>query len=73
LEPHGPVTDSVEAMRGLLEALGHAQTVGLCLDTGNCWLGGGDPVEFARCFGPRIKPADGSQVEDNWSGTENRT
>jgi inosose dehydratase len=55
LETHGPVTDSVEAMAGLLEALGHSQTVGLCLDTGNCWLGGGDPVEFARYFGSRIK------------------
>ena len=55
LETHGPVTDSVEAMGVLLEALGHAQTVGLCLDTGNCWLGGSDPVEFARHFGPRIK------------------
>ena len=55
LETHGPVTDSVETMAGLLKELGHAQTVGLCLDTGNCWLGGGDPVEFARCFGPRIK------------------
>ncbi len=55
METHGPVTDSVDAMAGLLEALGHEGTVGLCLDTGNCWLGGGDPVEFARRFGARIK------------------
>lgn len=55
VETHGPVTDSVETMAGLLEALGPAHTVGLCLDTGNCWLGGGDPVDFARSFGPRIK------------------
>ena len=55
LETHGPVTDSAGAMGELLDELGHDKTVGLCLDTGNCWLGGGDPVEFARRFGPRIK------------------
>ena len=42
-------------MSRILDALGHEDTVGINLDTGNSWLGGGDPLEFVRTFGPRIK------------------
>lgn len=55
LEPHGVVTDSVDGMGAILEALGHEKSVGICLDTGNSWLGGGDPLEFISSFGRRIK------------------
>jgi inosose dehydratase len=55
LEPHGIVTDSVEGMGRLLDVLGHEETVGINLDTGNSWLGGGDPHEFVKVFGQRIK------------------
>jgi inosose dehydratase len=55
LEPHGILTDSVDGMRRLLDALGHEDTVGVNLDTGNSWLGGADPAEFIKVFGPRIK------------------
>ena len=55
LEPHGMLTDTVGGMSRILDALGHEQTVGVNLDTGNSWLGGGDPLEFVRVFGPRIK------------------
>lgn len=55
LEPHGILTDSVDGMQNLLDALGHEETVGINLDTGNSWLGGGDPHEFVRVFGKRIK------------------
>jgi inosose dehydratase len=41
-------------MGDLLNALGHEQTVGICLDTGNCWLGGGDPLAYVKAFGKRI-------------------
>ncbi len=54
LETHGPVTDNLALMGDLLDKLGHEKTVGLCLDTGNCWLGGGDPLAFIRSFGKRI-------------------
>ena len=54
LETHGPVTDNLGLMGDLLEALGHEETVGVCLDTGNCWLGGGEPLDFIKAFGTRI-------------------
>lgn len=55
LEPHGILTDTVQGMARILDALGHEQTVGVNLDTGNSWLGGGDPLEFVRVFGRRIR------------------
>lgn len=55
LEPHGIMTDTVDGMRKILDALGHEKTVGINLDTGNSWLGGGDPHEFVKVFGPRIR------------------
>ena len=55
LEPHGRVTDSVSAMGELLDNLGHEDTVGICLDTGNSWLGGAEPLDFVRTFGTRIR------------------
>ena len=55
LEPHGRVTDSVSAMGALLDELGHEETVGICLDTGNSWLGGADPLDFVKTFGTRIR------------------
>jgi inosose dehydratase len=54
IETHGPVTDNITMMGDLLNALGHEQTVGICLDTGNCWLGGGDPLAYVKTFGKRI-------------------
>jgi inosose dehydratase len=54
LETHGPVTDNIALMGDLLSAIGHEKTVGVCLDTGNCWLGGGDPLAFVKAFGTRI-------------------
>jgi inosose dehydratase len=54
LEPHGIVTDSIEEMGKLLEMLGHENTVGICLDTGNSWLGGSEPLDFIKTFGKRI-------------------
>lgn len=55
LEPHGVVTDDVDQMRRLLELLGHEQTVGINLDTGNSWLGGAEPLDYVKAFGPRIR------------------
>lgn len=53
LEPHGPVTDNIDLLERLLDAC-HSESLGLNLDTGNLWLGGGDPVAFVRKFGSLI-------------------
>jgi len=55
LEPHGIVTDNVDSMAELLDALRHEANVGICLDTGNSWLGGAEPLHFIERFGTRIK------------------
>ncbi len=66
LETHGPVTDSVDCMEELLDALGHRNTLGICLDTGNSWLGGGEPLEFVRRFGSRIKHVHWKDMGAEW-------
>ncbi len=55
LETHGEITDSVDAMGEVLDALGNEDTVGICLDTGNSWLGGAEPLDYVKTFGSRIK------------------
>ena len=69
IEPHGIVTDSVDGMAELLGALGHPETVGICLDTGNSWLGGSEPVEFVRRFGPRIKHVHWKDMGAEWKAS----
>lgn len=67
LESHGEVTDSVNMMGELLAALGHEKTVGICLDTGNSWLGGGEPLEFIKTFGPRIGHVHWKDIPEAWA------
>jgi inosose dehydratase len=55
IEPHGPVTDTVDGMAAILDGLGHEENVGICLDTGNSWLGGSEPLDYIKTFGDRIK------------------
>jgi len=66
LEPHGIVTDSLEGMADLLDALGSNETVGICLDTGNCWLGGAEPIDYIRRFGRRIKHVHWKDISAEW-------
>lgn len=54
LEPHGPVTDNIALVERVLDAC-DSPALGLNLDTGNLWLGGGDPVAFVRAFGSKIE------------------
>lgn len=54
IEPHGPVTDSVAGMERILETC-NSPALGINLDTGNFWLGGGDPVEFVQRLGRHIE------------------
>jgi inosose dehydratase len=66
LETHGIVTDSVEYMGNLLDVLGHEDSVGICLDTGNSWLGGAEPLEYIKTFGKRIKHVHWKDMEADW-------
>ncbi len=66
LETHGPVTDSVDHMAALLDVLGHEETVGICLDTGNSWLGGAEPIDYVRRFGKRIKHVHWKDIGPEW-------
>ena len=66
LETHGCVTDSVETMGTLLDALGHEETVGICLDTGNSWLGGAEPLDYIKTFGKRIKHVHWKDMGSEW-------
>ncbi|ADE53980.1 sugar phosphate isomerase/epimerase family protein [Coraliomargarita akajimensis] len=66
IEPHGIVTDNVEATAELLERLGHPDTVGLNLDTGNLWLGGGDNFEYIERFADRIKHVHWKDLDAEW-------
>lgn len=54
-EPHGPVSGSLALTERVIDALGDPDALGLNLDTGNFWLGGGDPVAYVRTFGRRIE------------------
>lgn len=55
IEPHGIVTDTIDGMSEILNTLGCEKNLGVCLDTGNSWLGGTEPLDFVKAFGPRIK------------------
>ncbi len=66
IEPHGIVTDSVEQMGKLLEMLGEEETVGICLDTGNSWLGGAEPLDYIKTFGSRIKHVHWKDMGAEW-------
>ena len=54
IEPHGKFTDSVEHMERILHEC-NSEALGINLDTGNLWLGGGDPVEMIRKMGSKIE------------------
>lgn len=66
LETHGQVTDSVQTMGELLDKLGHEKTVGICLDTGNSWLGGAEPLDYVKAFGGRIKHVHWKDMGPEW-------
>ena len=55
IEPHGIVTDTIDGMSAILNTLGCEKNLGVCLDTGNSWLGGTEPLDFVNEFGSRIK------------------
>jgi inosose dehydratase len=66
LETHGIVTDTVAGMQELLDVLGHEQHLGICLDTGNSWLGGAEPLDYVKTFGRRIKHVHWKDMGPEW-------
>jgi len=54
LEPHGHITDSVKLMGEVLTRC-NSKALGINLDTGNLWLGGGEPLEMIAEFGSKIE------------------
>lgn len=66
IEPHGVITGSVNTMAELLDGLEHENTVGVCLDTGNSWLAGSDPLSYISTFGTRIKHVHWKDMGTEW-------
>lgn len=54
MEPHGRISDSISLMERLFDKC-NSEAFGVNLDTGNLWLGGGDPLEFIEKFGEKIE------------------
>jgi inosose dehydratase len=72
IEPFGRLTDTVDGMADLLEALDADDVLGINLDTGNCWLGGGDPLEFVKVFGTRIRHVHWKDMPAEWAPRRGR-
>ncbi len=73
LEPHGPITDSIQGLQDVFDRLGNPDSLGVNLDTGNSWLGGADPVEMARVFKDKIHHVHWKDLGPEWEekrGTE---
>ncbi|MCS7038538.1 MAG: sugar phosphate isomerase/epimerase [Anaerolineae bacterium] len=66
LEPHGPLTDSIDGLGDIIDALGNPPNVGINLDTGNSWLGGADPVAMAKAFKDRIYHIHWKDLPAEW-------
>jgi inosose dehydratase len=54
IEPHGHISDSVELMGRVLDKC-NSKALGINLDTGNLWLGGGESLEMIEKFGSKIE------------------
>ena len=54
LEPHGHISDSVKLMGEVLDRC-DSKALGINLDTGNLWLGGGESLDMIEKFGSKIE------------------
>jgi inosose dehydratase len=66
LEPHGPITDSIQGLKDVFDMLGNPEALGVNLDTGNSWLGGTDPVEMAKVFKDKIHHIHWKDLGPEW-------
>lgn len=65
-EPHGPLTDSIDGIGDVMDALGNPRALGVNLDTGNSWLGGSDPVELAKKYHDKIYHIHWKDLGEEW-------
>lgn len=65
IEPHGPISDSIQGMKDLIAMLDMPE-FGVNMDTGNSWLGGTDPVEMAKELKPYIKHIHWKDLGEKW-------
>lgn len=72
LEPHGPITDTIQGIRDIMDFLGNPRSLGVNMDTGNCWLGGTDPVEMARTFKDKIFHVHWKDLGAEWESRRGR-
>lgn len=54
IEPHGHISDSVDLMGEVFDRC-NSDALGVNLDTGNLWLGGGESLEMIEKFGSKIE------------------
>lgn len=54
IEPHGKYTDSTMHMERIIDEC-NSEALGVNLDTGNLWLGGGDSIEMIAKLGNKIE------------------
>jgi len=54
LETHGEYTDNLKHLEKIIDSC-NSKALGLNLDTGNLWLGGGDPVAYIKKFAGKIE------------------
>jgi len=54
IEPHGKFTDSVQHVERIIDEC-NSEALGINLDTGNLWLGGGDSIEMIKKLGSKIE------------------
>jgi len=66
LEPHGPITDSIQGLTDVMDRLGNPDSLGVNIDTGNAWLGGTDPVEMAKTFKDKIHHIHWKDLGSEW-------
>ncbi|TFG63657.1 MAG: sugar phosphate isomerase/epimerase [Spirochaetales bacterium] len=66
LEPHGPVTDTIDGLEAVMNKLGNPDSLGINMDTGNSWLGGADVVKMAKTFKDKIKHVHWKDLPKDW-------
>lgn len=66
LEPHGPLTDTIDGIGDVMAALDNIPSLGVNLDTGNSWLGGSDPVELAKRYKEKIFHIHWKDLGEEW-------
>ena len=54
IEPHGRYSDSITHLERIMVKC-NSEALGVNLDTGNLWLGGGNPIEMIERFGNKIE------------------